>query len=105
MRVGSIVSEELAGSLLHPEHGGSVHFRNIGRLRSIQHFSVVKAVAYDFTQFVRTKKTRGAANTTARLLVHPQQSLRSAAAGHKHTEPAISLQQRTMAHILNHWFL
>jgi hypothetical protein len=57
MRVGSIVSEKLAVSLFHPERGGNMHFRNIGRPRSLQHeVSIVKAAAYDFTQFVWTKK-------------------------------------------------
>jgi len=72
MQVWNKVSEERAVYLLHPEHGGSMHFRNIGRPRHLQHeVSVVKAAAYDFTHFVRTDgKTGGAANTTARLLVH-----------------------------------
>jgi hypothetical protein len=57
MQVWENVSEELSVSVFHPEHGGSMRFRNIGRPRSRQHeFNVVKAAAYDFTQFVRRKK-------------------------------------------------
>jgi hypothetical protein len=57
MQVGTNISEELPISLIHLEHGGSMHFRNIGRTVSLQHeVSVVKAAAYDFTQIVRTKE-------------------------------------------------
>jgi hypothetical protein len=57
MNVGTNVSEKLPVSLLHPEHGGSMYFRNIGRTVSLQHeVSVAKAAAYYFTQIVWTKE-------------------------------------------------
>jgi hypothetical protein len=37
MHVGTNVSEELPVSLIHPEHGGSMYFRNFGKTVSVQH--------------------------------------------------------------------
>jgi len=92
MRVGSIVSEKLAVSFLHPERGGNMHFRNIGRPRNLQHeLSVVKAAAYDFTQFVRTKKR--AAPQIRQFdcsCTHNNHCGLQQPAGHKHTEPTIT---------------
>ena len=66
-----------------------MHFRNIGRPRSLEHeVSVVKAAAYDFTQLARTKKKNG------RRLKYDSSIARapitdSETAGHKHVEPTI----------------